>query len=67
MSTIKAPPQAVSPFAARCAFYVDNGLMIVPIAPGTKKPGAYSGGQWHNMKGWDRFFAISPTGWQIDT
>jgi hypothetical protein len=60
------PPPSVSPFAARSAFYLDNGLSIVPIAPGTKRPGAYSGGQWHGMKDWGKFATIMPSGWQID-
>lgn len=65
MSAIKAPV-AVSPFAARSAFYVDNRLIVVPIAPGTKKPGAYSGGQWHNMKEWNKFFTIAPAAALMD-
>lgn len=63
---IKPPPQAASPFAARCAFYVDKGLVIVPIAPGTKRPGAFSGGKWHGMKDWSKYVKVSPTGWQTD-
>ncbi|MEJ7804379.1 MAG: DUF3987 domain-containing protein [Telluria sp.] len=66
MSTIK-PPASISPFAARSAFYVDNRLIVVPIAPGTKKPGAYSGGMWHNMKEWNKFFVIAPAASLMDT
>lgn len=66
MTPFKTPPASASPFAARSAFYVDNGLVIIPIAPGTKKPGAYSGGRWHNMKDWSKFFMVAPSAWQID-
>lgn len=65
--SVAKPPVSVSPFAARSAFYVDNRLIVVPIAPGTKKPGAYSGGQWHNMKEWNKFFHMTPATSLMDT
>ena len=31
---------------------VDNGYAVLPIMPGTKKPGLFSGGAWRDYPGW---------------
>ena len=59
-------PPASSPFAMRSQTYVDNRLTVIPIAPGTKKPGEFTGGEWRGMNDWNRFFTRSPTELEID-
>lgn len=54
-------PPSQSPFSMRSAKYIERGLSIVPIAPGTKKPGEFTGGEWRGMGNWDRFFARVPS------
>lgn len=61
---ISPPPS--SAFAASCQRYLDNGLSIVPIAPGTKRPGAYTHGAWHGMSKWNEYFARYPAPFEID-
>ena len=36
---------------------VDNGYPILPIMPGTKKPGLFKGGAWRDYPGWTRHCA----------
>lgn len=33
---------------------VDNGFPVIPIWPGTKKPGRYTRGEWHDYPAWTR-------------
>jgi Primase C terminal 2 (PriCT-2)/Bifunctional DNA primase/polymerase, N-terminal/Protein of unknown function (DUF3987) len=33
---------------------VDNGYPILPIMPGTKKPGQFKGGAWRDYRGWTK-------------
>jgi hypothetical protein len=33
---------------------VDNGYPVLPIMPGTKKPGLFKGGTWRDYPGWTR-------------
>jgi hypothetical protein len=33
---------------------VDNGYPVLPIMPGTKKPGQFKGGAWRDYPGWTR-------------
>ena len=45
----------VSSLEARLgARLVDNGYPILPIMPGTKKPGQYTAGTWHDYPGWTK-------------
>ena len=42
-------------FMARVgARLVDDGYPVIPIRPGTKKPGIYRRGAWHEYPGWSR-------------
>lgn len=50
-----------SPYAASGARLVDNGFSAIPIAPDTKRPGAYSFGRWGGMSDWQRFCSRLPT------
>lgn len=36
------------------ATLVDHGFAILPIQPGTKKPGMYRGQAWHDYPKWRR-------------
>ncbi len=56
----------VSPFAAVCERYLDAGLCVVPIAPGSKRPGEYSNGKWHGMPGWNRYMAQLPSAKEVE-
>ena len=33
---------------------VDNGYAVIPIMPGTKKPGRFVGGAWRDYPGWSK-------------
>ena len=33
---------------------VDNGYPVLPIMPGTKKPGQFKGGAWRDYRGWTK-------------
>jgi hypothetical protein len=33
---------------------IDNGYPVLPIMPGTKKPGQYKGGAWRDYRGWTK-------------
>lgn len=39
-------------FALHGETMMDNGYAVIPIAPGTKKPGRFAGGQWQDLAGW---------------
>lgn len=63
MSDIKspAPANSTSPFARSSQRYIDNGLPVIPIAPGTKMPGEYAAGRWRAMNGWQRWSTQLPS------
>lgn len=39
---------------------VDNGYAVIPIMPGTKKPGRFIGGAWRDYPGWTKH-CVRPT------
>ena len=39
---------------------VDHGYAVLPIMPGTKKPGRYMAGMWRDYPGWNRH-SVRPT------
>jgi len=53
--------QSASFMARIGARLVANGYPIVPIQPGTKKPGCYRGGQWRDYPDWTRHAARATT------
>jgi hypothetical protein len=54
--------QTKSPFARRAYFYVEQGYSVIPIAPGTKRPGTYSEADgWKGMFDWERFGTRVPS------
>jgi hypothetical protein len=48
------------------ATLVDNGYRVLPIMPGSKKPGIYSGGVWRDMPGWQKFAKQDPTDFHLN-
>ena len=51
-----------SSFMARFgARLVANGYAIIPIQPGTKKPGCHRGGGWRDYPAWTRHAARATT------
>lgn len=45
-----------SPFARRAYFYIEQRYSVIPIAPGTKRPGSFSRSKgWEGMLDWERF------------
>ncbi len=51
-----------SPFARRAYAYIERGYSVIPIAPGTKRPGAWSKADgWRGMSDWERFSKRLPT------
>ena len=58
---LNLPSSPVSPFARHAQRYIDAGLPVLPIAPGTKKPGEYKDGKWIGMYNWTRYGKALPT------
>jgi len=50
----RAPGPDQSYMARLGARVVDNGYPVLPIMPGTKKPGQFKGGAWRDYRGWTR-------------
>ena len=48
------------------ASLVDHGFPILPIQPGTKKPGMYSLGAWHDYPKWSRHCERDTTENEVD-
>ena len=46
---------------------IDNGYSILPIMPGSKKPGVWSStGDWRNMTSWERYLDQPATAYQLN-
>lgn len=51
-----------SPYERRAYAYLERGYSVVPIAPGTKRPGQYSESDgWRGLFDWERFNQRLPT------
>lgn len=51
-----------SPYERRAYAYLERGYSVVPIAPGTKRPGQYSESEgWRGLFDWERFNQRLPT------
>ncbi len=46
---------------------VSNGYAILPIAPGTKKPGQFARGRWHDYPQWNRHANRATTEFEVTT
>lgn len=53
---------ANSPFSRQAYEYIERGYSVIPIAPGTKRPGQWSQADgWRGMPDWERFSKRLPT------
>jgi len=50
----------LSPFAFTGPGLAAKGYSALPIAPGDKVPGTFTGGEWHMMRDWQRFCKAAP-------
>lgn len=51
-----------SPYERRAYAYIERGYSVIPIAPGTKRPGQWTQEQgWRGMHDWERFSTRLPT------
>lgn len=64
--TSTAPFNSTSPYARSSQRYIDNGLPVIPIAPGTKRPGEYASNAWRGMSEWTRYSLRLPTEVELD-
>lgn len=65
MSALPTPPpvrEGQSPFELVAYLYLERGYTVIPIAPGTKRPGQWAADKgWRGMFDWERFFDRAPT------
>ncbi len=60
-------PQDQSPFERRAYAYIERGYSVIPIAPGSKRPGQWSQAKgWCGMHDWERFATRQPTEIELD-
>lgn len=58
---------ANSPFSRQAYEYIERGYSVIPIAPGTKRPGQWSQADgWRGMSDWERFSKRLPTQIELD-
>ena len=56
-----------SPYERRAYAYLERGYVVIPIAPGTKRPGVWSQSDgWKGMHDWERFFTRRPTDLEVE-
>lgn len=46
---------------------IANGYSILPIAPGTKRPGRFRSGEWGELPGWPQYAERAPTELEVAT
>lgn len=57
----------LSPYERRAYAYLERGYVVIPIAPGTKRPGVWSQSDgWKGMHDWERFFTRRPTDLEVE-
>lgn len=60
-------PRTQSPFERRAYAYIERGYSVIPIAPGTKRPGEYIPGKgWRGMADWTKYANRLPTQDELD-
>lgn len=60
-------PKEQSTFAKYAWQYIERGISVVPIAPGSKKPGVWDRASgWRGMSDWTRFATRMPTEREIE-
>lgn len=56
-----------SPYERRAYAYLERGYCVIPIAPGTKRPGSWSESDgWRGMADWERYFQRLPTELELE-
>lgn len=56
-----------SPFERRAYAYIERGYSVIPIAPGTKRPGMWTEQHgWRGMQDWERFNQRLPSDIELD-
>ncbi|OSM04163.1 AAA family ATPase [Magnetofaba australis] len=57
----------ISPFASVAANYWEHGIPVLPIIPGTKRPGFFDSDRqrWEGLRKWQQYCAQMPTEEQI--
>lgn len=61
-SVPQASKQNESPYERGAYLYIERGYSVVPIAPGTKRPGEWSADRgWRGLNHWERFNTRLPT------
>lgn len=67
------PKHDESPYARRAYAYLERGYSVLPIAPGSKRPGAYGTTResptvkvWHGMNDWERYGERLPTDIELE-
>lgn len=56
-----------SPYERRAYAYLEQGYIVIPIAPGTKRPGVWSQEDgWKGMHDWERYFTRRPTDLELE-
>ena len=58
-------PAAPSPFAVSGPPLIANGYSALPIAPGDKAPGFWTGEAWRMMRKWTKFCSALPPAYQV--
>lgn len=60
-------PTPQSPFERRAYVYIERGYSVIPIAPGTKRPGVWSQSEgWRGMHDWERYSHRLPTELELE-
>ena len=55
------------PFQLASASLIDNGISVIPIFPGQKKPGSYRNGEWRDFVGWQKYCKSPAASFVVDT
>jgi len=64
LSQFSQPP---SPYASVAASLREQGYHVIPIRPGSKVPGSFSGGEWGNLGAWQKWCDEQPPDFLSDT
>jgi archaellum biogenesis ATPase FlaH len=66
MTSALTDTKTQSPYDQRAHHYLERGYSVIPIAPGTKRPGNWTQENgWRGMHDWERFSRELPTEIQI--
>lgn len=60
-------PPVDSPYALHGEVLVEQGYSAIPCRPGSKRPGAFSGGEWFGRNDWQQYCDRAPTEFETRT